>query len=284
MRVPLAVQRASMRWLVRPVYGPPLPVAAQRRLGDLMGRVQPHPRGVTASDVRLGGRPARRYVPAGARTDAAVLWLHGGAFMTGSDRTHGSFAAHLAREVGAPVYLLDYRLAPEHPHPAAVEDVEAAFALVPEPHVVLGGDSAGGCLALLAALGGTTRPAGLALVSPVVDLTLASSRAWTGDDALVRSSWVEQGVAAMFGADRPDLLAADLSGLPPAVLHVAEHERLRPEGEVLAGRLGAELVTVPDGWHDIHLQAGLVREAATAVAQLGGAIRRFLPAPTAARR
>lgn len=272
MKYPLPVLRATMRWLVRPVYGPPVPVSVQRRVGDLLGRIQPQPRGVLVTDVLLGGRRTRRYAPVGARTDAAVLWVHGGAFLTGSSATHGSFAAYLSVAVGAPVYLLDYRLAPEHRHPAAVEDVVAALALVPEERVVLGGDSAGGSLALLAAPLAPRPLAGLALVSPMVDLTLASSRAWTGDDALIRISWGEQGVGAMFGTDLPPVPVPQL----PTVVHVAEHERLRPEGEALARSCGAELVLVAGGWHDIHLQAGLVREAGEAVDQLGASISAFL--------
>ena len=276
MRIPLPVVRGVMRWVVRPVLGPQVPITMQRRLGDALSKGTPHPKGVTLTDVVLGGRPARRYAPPGASTDGAVLWAHGGAFITGSYATHGAFAAHLSVAVGSPVYLLDYRLAPEHTHPAATDDIVAALALIPEPKVVLGGDSAGGTLALLAALRSPRALAGLALVSPVVDLTLASSEAWTGDDPLIRTAWGRQGIAAMFGAEPPDLVGADLSGLSPTVVHVAEHERLRPEGEALARLVGAELVVVADAWHDIHLQAGIVRRGDEATTQLGASMKALL--------
>ena len=262
-----------MRYAVRPALGPQVPIWLQRRLGDAMSKGTPAPKDVVATDVVLGGRPARRYSGPSASPDRAVLWAHGGAFITGSYATHGAFGAHLSKAVGAPVYLLDYRLAPEHTHPAATDDLVAALGLVPEDRVVLGGDSAGGCLALLAALRTPRTLAGLALVSPAVDLTLASSEAWTGDDPLIRTAWGRQGIAAMFGAAPPDLLGADLSGLPPMVVHVAEHERLRPEGEALARLVGAELVVVADAWHDIHLQAGIVRRGDEAVEQLAAWIR-----------
>jgi acetyl esterase/lipase len=265
----LAGTRLVMKYGVRPIYGPPMPIAMQRALGDAAGRTQRLPRGAVVADVVLGGRRARRYSFAGSSSDAAVLWLHGGAFITGSRHTHGSFAAHLARESGLPVYLLDYRLAPEHRHPAAVDDAVAALTLVPEPRVVLGGDSAGGCLALLAADRGVRDLAGLALVSPLVDLTHETARAYDGDEVLVRADWAEQGVAAMFGDDLPEVPDPTV----PTVVHVAEHERLRPEGEALARRVGAELVCVPEGWHDIHLQAGLVPAARRAVRQLGASVR-----------
>lgn len=249
-----------------------MPVAVQRRVTDTIARGTPVPRDVTATDVLLAGRPARRYAPPG-EARGAVLWLHGGAFMTGSYATHGAFAAHLAKACSAVVHLLDYRLAPEHTHPAAVDDAVAALALVPEGPLVLGGDSAGGCLALLAAERSPVDLAGLALVSPVVDLTARLAEGWTGGDAYIRAAWLRQGIAAMFGDRVPDVLG---SSLLPTVVHVSEQERLRPEGEELARSVGAELFVVPGMWHDVHLQAGLVRAADEAVAHLGASIRGFL--------
>lgn len=277
MRVPARVVSAALAGLVRPVLGPRVPVGVQRRVTDAFSRGTPAPRDVEVVEVVLAGRPARRCTPPG-EPQGAVLWLHGGAFITGSYATHGAFAAHLAKASGAVVYLLDYRLAPEHRYPAAVDDAVAALAMVPEERVVLGGDSAGGCLALLTAEQATRELAGLALVSPVVDLTGASSAAWDGQDVLVGVGWLRQGVAAMFGDRVPEILGSDLL---PTVVHVSEHERLRPEGERLARSVGAELVLVPGVWHDVHLQAGLVREADEAVGRLGGSIRAFL---SAARR
>jgi acetyl esterase/lipase len=261
---------------VRPVLGPPFPVGVQRRWQDGLSRLTARPRGVVRDRVVLGGRPALRLDPPDRQPGCAVLWLHGGAFVTGSFATHGSFAAALARAAGVRVYLLDYRLAPEHGHPAAVDDALAALGYVPEERVVLGGDSAGGCLALLTALAQTRALDGLALVSPVVDATGRTARTWSGRDALLRRSWVEGGTRDYFGDEVPDLLEADLNGLPPTVVHVSEHERLRPEGEQLAARTGAELVLLDGLWHDAHLQCDSVREAADAVARLGASVRAFL--------
>ena len=270
MRVPAPAVSAFLRYTVRPVYGPPFPIPFQRWYGDQLARSQRVPSSVTTTDVLLGARPARRYAGPGARTDAAVLWVHGGAFITGSYATHGSFAAHLALASGAPVYLLDYRLAPEHPAADAVADVVAASVRVPEGRLVLGGDSAGGALALLAAPDVACE--GLALVSPMVDLTRATADAFTGTDILIRSSWGRTGVAAAF----PDGLPTVQDPVVPTVVHVADVERLRAEGEALARRVGAELVVVEGGWHDIHLQAGLVRQAHDAVRQLGESVRAFV--------
>jgi acetyl esterase/lipase len=268
----MATTRLVMKYGIRPIYGPPMPIGLQRRLGDLAGHLQRVPRGVTATEVVLGGRKARRFAPKAGGSSGAVLWLHGGAFITGSTWTHGSLAAHLALATRCPVYLLDYRLAPELPHPAAVDDAVAALDLVPERKVVLGGDSAGGALALLAAARTTRELAGIALVSPLIDLTHETAKAFEGSEVLVRADWAEQGVHAMFGDDVPEVPDPTV----PLVVHVAEHERLRREGELLAERTGAELVCVEGGWHDIHLQAALVPAARRAVRQLASSISSFL--------
>ena len=143
------------------------------------------------------------------------------------------------------------------------------------------GDSAGGTLALLLAQrlrdGAGPAPAGLGLVSPLVDLTLATSDAYVGPDPYLRSRWAHQGRDAFVGtADARALspLHTDLTGLPPMLVHVSGHERLRPEGEQLVEKVRtaggeAELVLLPELWHDVHLQAHLVAEGAQAAADLG---------------
>ena len=256
--MPLKLVEVVLERVAKPALSLHVPIVLQRAATDVLMLAARPPRDVPVRKVVLGGRPAWRF----GSGDRAVLWVHGGAFVTGGYSTHGPFAARLAKAAGCVVYLLDYRLAPEHTHPAAVEDVRAAVADVPEDRVVLGGDSAGGALSLLAAPTGIV---GMALVSPVIDLTHDTARAWQGKDVLLHMGWVSMGVEKMFGASPPAVPDPTV----PTVVHVAEHERLRPEGEALAARVGAELHLVQKGWHDIHLQAGLVREADEAVAVLG---------------
>lgn len=278
MRLPASVVESFLRVAVQPVLGPPFPVAVQRVWQNALSATSRPPRGVTTTPVVLGERPALRFDPQDGVPDQAVLWLHGGAFVTGSYVTHRAFAGALAKAAGVRVYLLDYRLAPEHAHPAAVDDAVEALRWVPEKTVLLGGDSAGGCLALLAALGTPRELAGLALISPVVDTTHEHSLAYAGKDVLLRGEWVRQGADAYFGDEGPNLLDADLTSLPPVVLHVSEHERLRAEGEKLARKVGAELVVLDGAWHDVHLQAGMVRLADDAVARLGASVAALLTA------
>jgi epsilon-lactone hydrolase len=279
MRLPLPVARALVFAGSRPM-GRPVPVRAQRALFEASSRLGRLPPGTRVETLSLGGRSAER-VAVGEARGRPVLLLHGGAFVTGSPRTHRVFAAHLALAAAAPVHVLDYRRAPEHPYPAAVDDADAALEeLAAGGPVAVVGDSAGGAVALLLALRrqreGRPLPAALALVSPLVDLTLASSDGYRGRDPLLRRSWVADGGAAFAGNDpvAASPLFSDLAGLPPTLVHVSEHERLRPEGEALAARLRKAGVDVehellPRLWHDAHVHADLVPEAADAVARMG---------------
>ena len=277
----VAASRMTLRLLVKPLLRPQVPLAVQRAWLELMSPPPPLPEDLTLERVTVGGRPAERLTPAGARS-GAVLLLHGGAFVTCSPRTHRAFAARLARAAGVAVTVLDYRRAPEHHHPAQVDDAAAAYAeLTAAGPVAVVGDSAGGTLALLLATrlrdGRGTPPAALGLVSPLVDLTLASGEAYTGEDPYLNVSWGRQGSAAFLGgADALALspLHGDLSALPPMLVHVSEHERLRPEGLELVERVraaggSADVVVLDDLWHDVHLQCHLVREAAEATDDLG---------------
>lgn len=281
MRLPLAVVRAVVLAGSRPL-GPPVPLRVQRRWLELVAAVNVLPPGTVVEPTTLGGRPAERVSAPGAHDGAAVLLLHGGAFITCSPRTHRVFAAHLAAASQLPVHVLDYRLAPEHPYPAAVDDADRAFGELSGtlPTAVVG-DSAGGALALLLAqrLRDERRelPRALALVSPLVDLTLATSHAYRGPDPVLRPSWLRAGSAAFVGqADARALspLHRGLAGLPPVLVHLASDERLRPEAGALVaglradgGRVDSE--TLAGLWHDVHLQSHLVPEAADASARMG---------------
>ena len=278
-----------VRWfvfLVSRVFGPPVPVRLQRLWLTLLYLGAPLPAGVSVHSTAVAGRPAERVASATGYGDRAVLLLHGGAFLIGSPRTHRVLAAHLAVVSGAPVYTLDYRRAPEHPFPAAVDDAAAAYAeLANAGPVSVVGDSAGGALALLLALRlrdeGAPPPAGLVLISPVTDFTLGSSASYRGRETVVKESWLRAGVDAFLGGADPvglSPLQAGLAGFPPVLLQLAEHERLRPEGERLAERLreagvATELEVLPGLWHDVQLQAHLLAAGAAAVSRAGHWLR-----------
>lgn len=240
--------------------------------------------GTTVEAVRIGEAHAEWLVPAGADDSRAVLHLHGGAYTGGGLGSHRAFASTLAAQVGCPVLLLDYRLAPEHPHPAAVVDAVAAVDWLTgrgldHTRLAITGDSAGGGLALatLVALrdggGGRPLPAGAALLSPWADLGLsgASHATEDGRDPMCSTATLAQSAAAYAGEqplDHPGIspLFANLAGLPPLLVHVGEVEVLRDDAVALAERATAagvdvELLVAPGMIHVWHLFAGVVPEA-----------------------
>ncbi|NNH69773.1 alpha/beta hydrolase fold domain-containing protein [Nocardia uniformis] len=123
--LPLPVARAVLNSMFRVVFHYRLPFTAQRKLMDLGAAAQLLPRGTRVESIRLGDRPAER-IATGPVSDAiTVLYLHGGGYTVGSPTTHRALAAVLSREIGCRVHVPDYRLAPEHPFPAALDDAEA---------------------------------------------------------------------------------------------------------------------------------------------------------------
>jgi acetyl esterase/lipase len=193
----------------------------------------------------------------------------------GSPATHRAVAASLARASGRPVFLLDYRLAPEHPYPAALDDALIAWTWLARDTarpVGLAGDSAGGWLALALAqrlaASASARPAGLALFSPLLDLAAAETPA---EDFMLPAEFVAEGVRAWRGGlavddRRLDLLGATVSGLPPVFLSFDRDERLAADGRRLAAVLRAAgvPVRVEEARGLVHawpLLAGLLPEA-----------------------
>jgi acetyl esterase len=256
-------------------------------------------------EVDAGGVPARAYRPAEALDlDAAavVCWLHGGGWVLGDLDGIDRVCRALANASGAVVLSVDYRLAPEHPHPAAVRDADAAVAWlldgagpgtlgVDPARVLVGGDSAGGNLAAVAALHRRDAVRGQLLVYPVVDGT-TERPSWAehaADPVLSAPDMRAMWRLYLAGADpaSPDAspLLADLRGAPPALLAVAGHDVLRDEGLAYARALGEagvpvslrELADVP---HGVLRWGGAVARARELVAELGGFVRRAAGDPT----
>nr|WP_083905633.1 alpha/beta hydrolase [Nocardia transvalensis] len=261
-----------------------LPWQVQRALLDAGSVLQVLPAGTRVERIRLGGRPAERITAGSPASVGAVLYLHGGGYAVGSPATHRSLAAHLAAETGLPVYVPDYRLAPEHPYPAALDDAEAAFqelvstGLRPED-IAVSGDSAGGGLSLALALRlrdeHGTAPAALGLIAPWADPNQSPDRS---RDLVISKPWSRACAAAYLGdGDGLDPgyapLLGDLRGLPPTYVQVDEGELLHDQCVRLAAALRAADVptqfSVTRGlWHVAQLQASLVAPAAAATREL----------------
>jgi acetyl esterase/lipase len=196
---------------------------------------------------------------AAQRSPVIVLYLHGGGYLFGSPKTHRQVLIAMAKAFQAPAYGLDYRLAPEHPFPAAVEDAAKAYQWLlgrhAEADIVLAGDSAGAGLAIATAVG--VRDAGLKLPKAIVAFSPYSDLAVTGASVEANAKscamFTPRGVreaAAIYlaGADardpRASPLYADLAGLPPMLLFASRHEILRDDTLRLAERASAAGVKV----------------------------------------
>jgi epsilon-lactone hydrolase len=242
----------------------------------------PVPPGVDFTPLTLGGVPALAAIPAAGEPKGRVLYLHGGGYVVGSLQGYRSLTAHLAARAGARVDSLGYRLAPEHPFPAALDDALAAYRAMldetPPDRIAFAGDSAGGglTLALLVAArdAGLPLPSGALMISPWADIDggAEGSRLRNGSrDPLLTVSSLLSMRDFYVGAGRgtPPLaspLQADLSGLPPLMIMVGTAEILLDDSLVLARRAAEADVRValevrPHMFHGWHSRSATLWEA-----------------------
>ncbi len=228
--------------------------AAQRRdsFAKLMAMAERPGPAMAVADIALAGRHARVYRAVEGNCPA-LLFLHGGGLVAGSLETHDSLCGRLAAAGGFAVISLDYRLAPEHRFPAALQDADAALrALAPvsealkiDPQrLAIGGDSAGALLAALVSVQTAVPLKAQLLLCPVVDLAFTGgSRAALAPGFLIDAEIIARDVADCLGAgsvaaDFPSpLRLPTLKGCPPSIIDVAEFDPLRDEGLALAERL-----------------------------------------------
>jgi len=270
-------------------------VAERRAMYDRAERVFTLPPDITVEPVTAGDTPAEWIRPAGARGDAALLYLHGGGYVIGSPRSHRHLAEALARSAGIACLLPDYRLAPEHCFPAALDDALTAYRwLLEEKEIAPGriaaaGDSAGGGLtvATLVAIREARLPspgAGIC-ISPWTDLTCsaASYRSKAAVDPMVNLPDITAMARDYLGAIDPRTplaspLFADLRGLPPLLIQVGSEEVLLDDASGLAERARAAGVDVTlEVWepmiHVWHWFLPWLDEAHAAVEKIGGFVR-----------
>ncbi|MFD7377085.1 alpha/beta hydrolase [Streptomyces mirabilis] len=271
----------------------------QRALFHEMIASVPLPEDVTATPGRLGGIPVVTVETPGDDSSAVVLYFHGGAYALGSAGDSVGLAADVARRVGVRAVSVDYRLAPEHPFPAAVDDAVAAYRALladgtPSSEVAFVGESAGGGLvvATLVALkeAGLPQPSSAVVFSPWADLTL-SGDSLTGkadvDPALTAKGLQIRARDYLGETDPATPLAspvfADLTGLAPLLIQVGSHEILLDDAVRLAARaaehdVAVELQVWPQVPHVFQGFAALLDDADAALTSAAAFTRAHWPA------
>jgi len=252
------------------------------------------PKDVHCEPVNAGGAPAEWITTPGVVTDRVICYLHGGGYVLGSINTHREMASRLSRAASARVLILDYRLAPEHPFPAAVDDSTAAYRWllsvgVNPARLIIADESAGGGLtvATLVALrdAGEPLPAAGICLSPWVDLECLGESIVTKAeiDPVVNKDHILMLAKAYLGNTDPctplaSPLYADLTGLPPLLIQVGTAECLFDDARRLANRARAAGVDVTlEPWDDMihmwHMFAAILPEGQQAIDRIGEFIR-----------
>jgi acetyl esterase/lipase len=280
--------RLGLRWFAKRPR--PSVAAARGSIRAAEGWVPAPPAGTQVSAIDAGGVTGELIATPASRPDRHVLYLHGGGYVTGSPALYRNFTWRIAAAARARVLAIDYRLAPEHPFPAALDDAFAACRWLlagkadPRRTAVMG-DSAGGGLALALLLklrdGGHARPAAAVALSPWTDLALtgpslvrnakAESMLTIGDTRLFAGSYLN-------GADPRHPYASPLygnpAGLPPTLIHASSDEILRDDAVRMAERMRAagchvEIEVWPRMPHCWHMFAPVLPEANAAIARVG---------------
>jgi acetyl esterase/lipase len=273
-------------------HGKPLDV--RRRDWEAEARLDVLPKGARFQSVETGGVKSEWMEMPLIDRDRVVLLLHGGGYNAGSPRTHRKMAAQFSRAAHARVLVPDYRLAPEHPFPAAVKDALSAYGWllkqgIPEAQLIVAGDSAGGglTLSLLLALreAGAKMPRCAVTLSPWTDLSCSSptyERLRKLDPIIDKEGLSEAGL--WYAGDRnprdpmASPLFADLRGLPPLLVHAGGDETMLDDSRIFVERARAAGVEVTfkiyDGmWHVHHSGAPEVPESVAAYNDIAAFIR-----------
>jgi epsilon-lactone hydrolase len=255
------------------------------------------PADVAVAPVIAGGVPALRVTPETA-SPATVLFLHGGGHVAGSAFGYRHLAAAIALAARAPALVIDYRLAPEHPYPAAVQDAVNAYLWLRDTggddgRIVVAGDSSAGGLVMSFLLALRERdlpgPAGAALLCPWVDLTGRTQRP-PQDSSLVFSPDMAHRLAQAYLAGHPvddpllSPLQTSLAGLPPLLIQAASGDAVLQEAQLLARHatqcgVDASITVYPVPTHDFHVFWSFLPEARDAIDQIGRFVRTVASPP-----
>ncbi|HEX4947115.1 MAG TPA: alpha/beta hydrolase [Blastocatellia bacterium] len=269
-------------------------VPETRAFYDQLGQQFPVPDGVTVEATNAGGVKAEWVRAAGCRTDAVLLYVHGGGYIIGSPASHRHQVAAISQAAGIAVLSLDYRLGPEHPFPAAVDDAVAAYQWLLQSdiapnRIVVAGDSAGGGLTVATLLAlrerGLPQAAAGVCISPWVDLTITAESYTTKaalDPLVTRDGVTGMAQGYLQGQEAQTPLAsplfADLSGLPPLLIQVGTDEVLlddavKLEAKAKAAGVDATLEIWDEMIHVWHFFYPVLSEGREAIARIGAFVQ-----------
>ena len=299
---PQAQQFAQFLESVRVKYSVPgLDQAIVRDIVETHHLASTEPEGVTYAEVDAGGVPGILCIPEDADPGRALLHFHFGGGVTASMHSDRKAAGHIAKAAEARSLVVGFRLAPEHPYPAQVDDAETAYRWLlsqgyQPQNIGSTGHSIGGTLAVMLPLRllakGEPTPGAIVTISPWTDLTIqnpAVDKNEKTDKMLSKNSlerfrryWL-QDPALEFTDPQISLINADLTGLPPTSVYYGEYETLAGDGAELGRRLAdfkvtSEVHPMPEGQHTFILSAGRVPETDQAIGQMGQWLRRHLGA------
>ena len=284
-----SIKKLYGSWLTAMADKPDMELDEIRALFEHWGDITGEPGQVDYLEVNAGGVEAMWAIPKGCAEDRVALCTHGGGYVTGSMYTHRKLFGHIAKEVGCKALILHYRRAPEHTHPAQVNDAVTAYEwLLKEgyksEHIFTTGDSAGGALATSVLLGirnkGLPLPVGSVPLSPWYDPegTGESILSNAEKDVLVQKEVLLNMAATFLGNASPkdplaNLLEADLTGLPPMYIQAGGDETLLDDSVrfgALAKKAGVDckVEIFPEMQHVFHFMAGEAPEADEAITKI----------------
>jgi len=296
LNIPRSWDRIITRIVTATVMGPRRSLALQRKALNAIGGYWPLPKGIQQNKLQLAGRPAVQWSPKQNDGKKIILYLHGGVYCIGSPKSHRDLCSHLATYADRPVIALDYRLAPEHVFPAAIDDVVSAYIeLLAQGYgakdIVIAGDSAGGGLSLACLQQLREQeielPAAAFLISPWVDLrnTAASHQAMAALDPVLsteylnalRDHYLQDHTTE---EDKASPLLVAMHELCPILIQVGSDEVLLDDSLSLAKKVtaaGGEVILEesPGLWHVFQITPSLFAEARTALQKSAEFIQQY---------
>jgi len=294
--MPISIRARFWRSVLRKIFkNQKLSIAQYRASGEknsrFMGAI---PKNVKVEKVDIDGIHAEWLVPVGAKHEKVIIYLHGGGYVSGSIKSHRMLCGLLASHTGVKVLAMDYRLAPQHPFPAALDDSLKVYHWLlmqgySSANIIICGDSAGGGLSVATVLAlknkNESPPAAVVCLSPWVDLTLKNQTHTTMADAeaMLRTDVLREWASAYSNESNlthplVSPVYADFHGFPPLLIQVGSNEILLDDSILLAGKAKAAGVQVElkiwDGmWHVWQILGELIPESKKAFEEIGQFVR-----------